>query len=80
MMKGTTVKNINSWLDNIPGLKTEKGAMKRLDAVMNIIDESGSKYMVYRKGDGSFVPLVFLNSNGGWAAGLFAHRGICVTN
>lgn len=72
--------NLNNWLESIVGLKTEKGAQKRLDAVMSIIEESGSKYMLYRKLDGTFVPLVFLNSNGGWAAGIFAHKGICVTN
>ena len=72
--------NLNNWLESIIGLKTEKGAQKRLDAVMNIIEESGSKYMLYRKLDGTFVPLVFLNTNGGWAAGIFAHKGICVTN
>lgn len=74
------MKNLNSWLETITGLKTERGAQKRLDAVMNIIEESGSRYMLYRKRDGSFVPLVLLNSNGGWAAGLLAHNGICVTN
>ena len=72
--------NLNNWLESIVGLKTEKGAQKRLDAVMSIIEESGSKYMLYRKLDGTFVPLVFLNSNGGWAASIFAHKGIRVTN
>ena len=72
--------NLNAWLETITGLKTEKGAQKRLDSVMGIIQESGSRYMLYRKLDGTFVPLVFLNSNGGWAAGILAHKGVCVTN
>ena len=72
--------NMNTWLESVAGLKTEKGAQKRLDAVMEIIKESGSKYMLYRKLDGTFVPLVFLNDRGGWAAGLLAHNGVCVTN
>lgn len=72
--------NLNNWLETIVGLKTEKGAQKRLDAVMEIIEESGSKYMLYRKLDGTFVPLVFINERGGWAAGLLAFKGVCVTN
>lgn len=74
------MQNINQWLETVPGLKTEKGVQKRLDAVMEIIKESGSKYMIFQKKDGTFVPLVILNDQGGWAAGLLAFKGICVTN
>ena len=72
--------NLNNWLEKIEGLKTEKGAMNRLNQVMSVVVESESKYMIYRKLDGTFVPIVFLNSNGGWAAGMLAYKGICVTN
>ena len=74
------MRNMNTWLESIRGLKTEKGAQMRLDAVMDIIEESNSKYMLYRKQDGNFVPLVILSDKGGWAAGLLAFKGICVTN
>lgn len=71
--------NINAWLETIPGLKTEKGAQKRLDKVMSLIVENRSKYMIFKKNDGTFVPLVFANSND-WAAASYAWAGVCVTN
>lgn len=71
--------NINVWLDTVPGLKTEKGAMARIDKVLLTIVENGSKFMVYRKPDGTFVPLVIASSKD-WAVGFYAHHGICVTN
>ena len=71
--------NLNAWLDTVPGLKTEKGAQKRLDSVMATLKETGSRYMIYRKFDGTFVPLIIANSRD-WAVGLYASAGICVTN
>jgi hypothetical protein len=71
--------NLNAWLDTIPGLKTEKGAMKRLENFLETIKENGSKYMIYRKMDGTFVPLV-IASGKDYAVGAYAHGGICVTN
>ena len=71
--------NLNAWLETIPGLKTQAGAQKRLDKVMDTIVENGSKFMLYRKADGSFVPLVIVSSRD-WAAGMYATLGICVTN
>ena len=73
------VSNLNAWLETMDGLKTEKGAQRRLDAVMALIVENGSKYMIYRKNDGTFVPLVIASSKD-WAVGSYAHNGICVTN
>jgi hypothetical protein len=71
--------SINAWLDTIPGLKTEKGAMKRLEKFLDIIVENDSKFMVYRKADGTFVPLVIASPKD-YAIGAYAHNGICVTN
>jgi hypothetical protein len=71
--------NLNSWLDTAPSLKTEKGAMKRLEKFLDIIAQNDSKFMVYRKYDGTFVPLVIASSKD-WAVGAYAHAGICVTN
>jgi hypothetical protein len=71
--------NLNSWLETIEGLKTEKGAQKRLDKVLELIKENGSKYMIYRKMDGTFVPLVIASSKD-YAVGAYAHNGVCVTN
>ena len=71
--------NLNAWLETIPGLKTEKGAMKRLDRWIDHINEIGSKYMIYRKTDGTFVPLIIASSRD-WAVGGYAAGGICVTN
>lgn len=71
--------NLNAWLETIVGLKTEKGAMKRLENCLETIKENGSKYMIYRKMDGTFVPLVIASSKD-WAVGAYVHNGICVTN
>ena len=71
--------NMNSWLETIPGLKTEKSAMARLNKVMSLIEENRSKWMIFRKSDNTFVPLV-IASDRDWAIGAYAHSGICVTN
>ena len=71
--------NINAWLETIPGLKTEKGAMKRLERFIEQIVQNGSKYMIFRKSDGTFVPLV-IASGKDYLVGIYAHNGICVTN
>lgn len=71
--------NINAWLETVPGLKTEKGAMKRLERFLDVIKENDSKYMLFRKADGTFVPLVIASPKD-WAIGAYAHNGICVTN
>jgi len=71
--------NLNNWLDTVPGLKTEKGAQKRLDSVMDLVIENGSKFMIYRKFDGTFVPLIIASAKD-WAVGTYAHKGVCVTN
>jgi hypothetical protein len=71
--------NLNQWLESIPGLRTEKGAMARLNKVLSDVEENGSKWMVYRKADGTFVPLVIASSRD-WMVGVYAHMGICVTN
>jgi hypothetical protein len=34
--------NLNNWLEKIEGLKTEKGAMNRLNQVMSVVVESES--------------------------------------
>lgn len=71
--------DMNKWLETIPGLKTEKGAMKRIDKVLKLVTENHSKYLIYRKNDGTFVPLIIASSSD-WAVGHYAHHGICVTN
>lgn len=79
LQRRTNMTNLNNWLETVPGLKTEKGAMKRLDKVLDTIQENGSKFMIYRKSDGTFVPLVIASPRE-WAIGLYAQLGICVTN
>jgi hypothetical protein len=71
--------NLNNWLDDVPGLKTEKGAMARLNKVLKLVEQNGSKWMIYRQPNGCFVPLVIASSND-WAVGAYAHNGVCVTN
>lgn len=71
--------NLNAWLESATGLKTETGAMRRIDKVMNLIEENGSRFMVYRKADGTFVPVIFASGKD-WAVGAYAHSGIYVTN
>ena len=71
--------NLNSWLETVPGLKTEKGAMARLNKVLDLVEQNGSKWMIFRKQDNTYVPLVIASSND-WAAGTYPHLGVCVTN
>lgn len=71
--------NLNKWLDNVPSLKTEKGAMDRLNKVLDLVEQNGSKWMIYRKPDGTYVPLVIASSRD-WAVGAYVHNGICVTD
>lgn len=71
--------NLNNWLDSVPGLKTEKGAMARLNKVMDLVEQNGSKWMIYRKPDNTYVPLIIASSND-WAVGTYAHSGLYVTN
>jgi hypothetical protein len=71
--------NLNNWLDTVPGLKTEKGAMARLNKVIDLVEQNGSKWMIYRKPDNTYVPLVIASSKD-WAVGTYAHLGVCVTN
>lgn len=73
------MRDINAWLETVPGLKTEKGAKARLDKMMDLIVENNSKFMIFRKSDNTFVPVVLLSPKD-WAAGAYAHNGICVTN
>jgi len=72
--------NLNGWLDSVQdGLKTEKGAMARLEKVMGLLTENRANYFVYRKPDGKFLPVVIAKPND-WAVGSYAHFGIYVTN
>jgi hypothetical protein len=71
--------DMNPWLETCFSFKTQKEAKDRLDKCMAKIKENGSKFMIYRKDDGTFVPLVFASPRD-WDAGVYASHNVAVTN